>query len=111
MSDQNYEENIYLLNEIIFLEKDKLSFEKYNGIQSIKEYGFKRTAIIHSISETASLGGEIGWVNERQLSKTILNEIKDLKINDYTNVINTSGGNLILQVSNLKIKLKKIDRM
>ncbi len=114
LSDQNYEENIYLLNEIIFLEKDKLSFEKkYNEIiQSIKEYGFKRTAIIHSISETASLGGEIGWVNERQLSKTILNEIKDLKINDYTNVINTSGGNLILQVSNLKRNKveKKIDR-
>ena len=112
LSDQNYEENIYLLNEIIFLEKDKLSFEKkYNEIiQSIKEYGFKRTAIIHSISETASLGGEIGWVNERQLSKTILNEIKDLKINDYTNVI--SGGNLILQVSNLKRNKveKKIDR-
>tara|TARA_B100001063_G_C16761030_1_gene555927 strand:+ start:835 stop:1773 length:939 start_codon:yes stop_codon:yes gene_type:complete len=114
LSDQNYEENIYLLNEIIFLEKDKLSFEKkYNEIiQSIKEYGFKRTAIIHSISETASLGGEIGWVNERQLSKTILNEIKDLKINDYTNVISTSGGNLILQVSNLKRNKveKKIDR-
>jgi peptidyl-prolyl cis-trans isomerase SurA len=114
LTDQNYEEKVFLLNEIVFLEKDKLLFEKkYKEIiQSIQEYGFKKTAIIHSISETASTGGEIGWINERQLSETILKEIKNLKVNDYTRVINTSGGNLILQVSDIrnnKIE-KKIDK-
>ncbi len=114
LTDQNYEEKVFLLNEIVFLEKDKLLFEKkYKEIiQSIQEYGFKRTAIIHSISETASTGGEIGWINERQLSETILKEIENLKVNDYTRVISTSGGNLILQVSDIKKNKieKKIDK-
>ena len=66
------------ISEIVFLEKNKNDNEKkYLEIKkSIKEIGFDETAILYSISESAKLGGKIGWINENQISKKIVNEIK-----------------------------------
>ena len=59
---------------ISFFEKNKDALQrKYKKIISdIESLGFKKAAIIHSISATAKSGGEIGWVNQNQLSKNIL---------------------------------------
>ena len=46
--------------------------------KSINEIGFENTAIIYSLSNTASNGGNIGWVKETQLSKKILEKLKIL---------------------------------
>ena len=88
----------YLLHEILFtpsqvsdLETDKLKIEK-----SIKDIGFENTANILSEAESSKLGGKIGWVKENQLTKEVLNNIKNLKIGDYSNPINVAGGQLFL---------------
>ena len=39
---------------------------------------FENTAIIFSISNTAKNGGLIGWINELQISKLILEKIGDV---------------------------------
>ena len=61
------------LSEIIFLEKDKDTIEnKYQEIiSSIQTIGFKDAAVIHSMSESSKLGGEIGWINQNQISNKI----------------------------------------
>jgi len=91
----------YFLFEILFevnqeeTVKNKLELIK----SSINKIGFNNTAITYSISDSAKFGGEIGWIKETQMSETILNKIKDLKINDLSEVIQTPSGYLVLNVS------------
>ena len=46
---------------------NKMNFKnKYEKILlDIKKIGFKKTALIHSNSDTASNGGLIGWIKRR----------------------------------------------
>ena len=81
--------------------------QKKNNIdESIKEIGFKNSANIYSISDSSKFGGEIGWVAEKQLSNKFFDEIKKLKIGEYTNPINTGSSFLILKVDNVKFEKK-----
>ena len=59
------------LSEIIFLEKNREAIEKkvQEITASIEAIGFKDTAVIHSISDSSKLGGEIGWIDQNQISK------------------------------------------
>ena len=70
----------YLLSEILFKDdKEKSSSKKIE--ESIKEIGFKNTANIYSISDSAKFGGDMGWIVEGNLSKKLLIELKKIKIN------------------------------
>ena len=94
----------YLLSEILFRIEGEENFnEKYQKIlNEISNVGFKNTANIYSISETSKYGGVIGWIDEAQLSKVILDKIKNLDINQITTPINVSGNKLILKVDDKK---------
>ena len=100
------------LSEIIFLEKDKTAIEKkYNEIiSSIQSIGFKDTAVIYSMSESAKLGGGIGWVNQNQISKKIFLAIKDLKTGEFSKPIITAGGIILLNVNAKKNVDTEIDK-
>ena len=92
------------LNEIVFSEKNKKDFLKKHEsiIIDIEKLGFEKAAVIHSISSTASIGGNIGWVNQSQLSEKINNEVANLDLGNYTKPINTAGRSIILQLKNKK---------
>ena len=62
-----------------------------------------------SISESAYSNVKIGWVNETQISKLILDEIKNLEIGEFSKPINTSSGKIILKVNKKKKVSKKLD--
>ena len=100
------------LSEIVFLEKNKKDNEKkYLEIKkSIKEIGFEETSILYSISESAKLGGKIGWINENQISKKIVDKINELNIGEYSQIINTAGGNIILKLNDKKKEKIEINR-
>ena len=110
--NKNKEVTIFNLSEIVFLEKNKKeNEEKYKEIKkSITEIGFDETAILYSISESAKLGGKIGWINENQISKKISNEISKIAIGEYSEIINTAGGNIILKLNDKKKEITGIDR-
>ena len=77
--------------------------KKYETIEkSILEIGFSNTANLHSISNSAKLGGKIGWINESQLNEIIKKEIINLNIGQYTKPITVPGGFLILNLKNKK---------
>ena len=99
------------LSEIVFLEKNEKEFKnKYEEIlRSIQNIGFEESALLFSISESASSNGKIGWVNEAQVSEIILNEIKNLKIGEFSKPIDTSSGKIILKVNNKKNISKNLD--
>ena len=100
------------LSEIIFLEKNKKAIEKKSQeiINSIKNIGFKDTAVIHSISESSKLGGEIGWINQNQISKKIFFAIKDLNIGEFSEPIIASSGIIFLKVNDKKKVGAQIDK-
>ena len=100
------------LSEIIFLGKNKVAIEKKTQeiTDSIKTIGFKDAAVIHSISESSKLGGEIGWINENQMPKKIFLAIKDLEIGEFSKPIITPGGIILLKVNNKKKVSTKIDK-
>ena len=101
----------YLLSEIVFEIKDtKKLNEKYILIKkSTEDIGFKNTASIYSISDTSKIGGNIGWINERSLSKVIYENIYQLKKGEISKPLIIPGGILILKINDIKNETMKLD--
>ena len=73
----------------------------------ILEIGFNNSANIHSVSDSAKLGGKIGWIYESQLNEIIKKEMLSLNIGEYTKPITMPGGFLIIKLEDKK--MEKID--
>lgn len=95
---------IYLISEIVFKKKKNISIEQQlDEIKlSIDQIGFNNTANIYSISESSKLGGNIGWVSELSLSQNIIDKIKFLKKNEYSDLIKIDNNFLLLKVEDIK---------
>jgi peptidyl-prolyl cis-trans isomerase SurA len=94
----------YKLSEIIFEIENKAQLKKkYNEIiQNIAQIGFENTAAMYSFSETAKIGGDIGWISENSISNKIKKSIDNLKINQISKPIILSNGILLLKITDLK---------
>ena len=101
----------YKLSEIIFEVKIKSEIKKkYDEVfKSIKDTGFKNSASMYSISESAKIGGDVGWINEISLSSKIKKSINKLQIGEISEAIVLPNGILILQVTDIKNSKIKID--
>ena len=111
INNENKLSKEFELSEIIFTVKNKNEINrKYNEIiKSIQEVGFKNSASLHSISDSAKIGGGIGWINENSLNTKIKESIKDLKIGETSKSIILSSGVLILKITNIRKSENKID--
>ena len=101
----------YQLSEILYAVTNKEEIEqKYNKVvKSINEIGFENTAAIYSFSETAQIGGEIGWVSESSLSDRIKKNVNNLKNGEITKPIILSNGILVLKLINTKNSKTAVD--
>ena len=101
----------YFLAEIVsdIENKEEINIKYKEIIKSINEIGFENSASIYSFSDTAKVGGNIGWVNENSLNNKIKKKIKNLKIGDVTEPIILSNGILILQIKDTKVTEIKTD--
>ena len=101
----------FLLSEIVFdLDLNESLDKKFVLIEkSILQDGFENTALIYSISDTSTNGGNLGWIKESSINKKIKNEISKLEINEYTSPITIPGGFLILKLSETKKTDREID--
>tara|TARA_B100000989_G_scaffold298059_1_gene285908 strand:- start:5470 stop:6429 length:960 start_codon:yes stop_codon:yes gene_type:complete len=101
----------YDLSEIIFSAKNtqelELKTKKIN--EAIYNTSFETAANKFSISDTANFGGNIGKVNENQLSKKIKNELKKIDINDFTKPISVGNNFLIIKINEKKNISLKLD--
>ena len=102
--NKNLQSKEYHLFEIIFDVKNKNEIEeKYNEInKSINEIGFKNSASIYSFSQSAKIGGDIGWVNENSLNNKIKDNIINLRIGEISKPIILSSGILVLKINDIK---------
>jgi peptidyl-prolyl cis-trans isomerase SurA len=101
----------YQLAEIIFEVTNKDNIEKkYNQIvKSINDIGFDNSAATYSFSESAKIGGDIGWINENSLNNNIRKNISSLKVGELTKPIILSNGILILKLINIQNSETTID--
>lgn len=93
-----------LLSEIMFIVNDKADFKnRYEKILlDIKNLGFKKAAILHSASDTASNGGLIGWIKEDNLNQNIKDIIFELLPGQLSKPIRTSSGFIIIKIEDKK---------
>jgi len=102
----------YELAEIIYqINTESELINKKDLIQAdIQKQGFENAANIHSIADSSKFGGDIGWINEQQLSLEINEVIKELDINQISKPIKIPNGFLILKIKNKKQKEIKFDK-
>ena len=112
LKNSNIQTREYELSEIIFEIKNKDELQKkYEEIKkSINKIGFKSSASIYSVSESAKTGGSIGWIGENSLNKKVKESIIDLKIGKISEPIVLSMGVLLLRVDNIKNSKINIDQ-
>ena len=93
-----------LLSEIVFSVNNKDEFKnKYEKILlDIKNIGFKKTAYIHSSSDTAANGGLIGWVKKDNLNKSIANIVSNLQPGEFSKPIRASSGFIMIKLEEEK---------
>jgi peptidyl-prolyl cis-trans isomerase SurA len=101
----------FQLSEIIFevTNRDEIEVKYKEIIKSIKEKGFENSAAIYSFSDSAKVGGDIGWIKENLLNEKIRNNINKLKIGEITKPIILSNGILVLKLINTKNSETVID--
>ncbi len=104
-------EKKYLLSELIFQESNKENLNnKFTKIKDeIKKSGFGNAALSFSTSESAELGGKLGWIKESSLNKEILKNLSILKKGEITEPIFTVNGYMILKIDDIEIIEKKFD--
>ena len=101
----------FLLSEIVLSAENKEELDKkYKKIlKSIEDVGFKNTASIYSISDTAKFGGSIGWVQGSQLSELVINELQNMNPGETTKPIDVPGGLLIIKIDEKKMRKLEIN--
>ncbi len=102
----------YFLSEILFEKnKDENIDTLIDRIKSsITEIGFKNSANIFSISESANLGGQIGWISENSLSEKISKNLSNTNEGEITDVIKIGNNYLILKLEKVREINIEIDK-
>ena len=101
----------FLLSEIVFnvANKDELNNKYQKILLDIEKVGFKKTALIHSNSDTATNGGLIGWVKEVNLNNNLKKIISELKPGQFSKPIRTSSGFIIIKIDDEKEYVSKFN--
>ena len=79
-------------------------------LKSIENVGFATTANIFSISDTAKIGGKVGWVKETSLSKQIRKKMINVKKGQISKPIKINENFLILRIDDTKVNNQKVDK-
>ena len=107
----SFSKNLFLSEILIKNSKNLKLDETYSEIlESVEEVGFAATANIFSKSDTAKIGGKVGWVKESSLSKQIRKNIIKLENGQISKPIKINENFLILKIDDIKISRQKIDK-
>ena len=106
------EEKDLLLSEIVFKINENEDFNlKYRKIlNDISNENFESAALLHSISDSSSVGGKLGWIKQSALNKKINKELTSLKKGEITKPIFTPNGYLMLKIDDIKFTKVKFDK-
>lgn len=102
----------FLLSEIeVNLPEENIETVVKKIIESIENDGFENAAKKFSISKSAEFGGNIGWVNEKNLSKKVYENIINLKTDEISKPIILQSTMLILRKMGERVLEKDIEKI
>ena len=101
----------YLISEIVIesVEKAKLESAIKELKDKIKIKGFESVAASLSISDSATRGGDLGWINENLISKKLKSVIAGTSVGNISKPILLPNGILIFKVRNKRKIERKIN--
>ena len=101
----------YLISEIVIksVEKDKLEVAIKDLKNKIKNEDFESVAISLSIANSATRGGDLGWISENVISKKLLSVIRNTSVGSVSNPVILPNGILIFKVRNKRKVEKEIN--
>jgi len=111
VNNKNNKVTLFNLSEIIFnIDQNQTLEKKFEQIKNdIDLNGFENAAVIHSISDTGSTGGKLGWINQNSINQKLNEKIKNLNVGDFTMPIVIPGGFLIIKLEDVKEQDKEIN--
>ena len=100
--------NEYLISEIMVkaVEKEKLESMVNDIKKRIEVEGFKNVAMKLSLSESAMSGGDLGWINEEQITKTFRSILSNTPVGGISQAVLMEKNILIFEVRD-KRKIEK----
>tara|TARA_B100000700_G_C15030692_1_gene850349 strand:+ start:1464 stop:2387 length:924 start_codon:yes stop_codon:yes gene_type:complete len=104
-------QRIFLLSEIEINQTDNNDFTLNKILEEIKNISFESAAKKFSISKSAEYGGNIGWINQKDLSKKIYNNIIDLKTDEIGKPIFLDNTILLIKKTGEKVIEKDIQKI
>ena len=110
LSDKTIKE--YKLSEIVFMKRKNENLQDLISLikSNIKEIGFNNTANIYSISESAKFGGNIGWIDENNLTDKLVESLEKISIGQNTDVIQLGNNFIIIKIDEIKETNSPIDK-
>jgi len=95
----------YKISEIeIFIDQNSDIKEETNFIvNQIERFGFSKTALTYSNSSTASIKGDMGWINKDSLNTQIYNVINGMKVGDISSPIINLNNILFLKLDDKRV--------
>jgi len=111
VNNKNNKVTLFNLSEIIFnIDQNQTLEKKFEQIKNdIDLNGFENAAVIHSISDSGSTGGKLGWINQNSINQKLNEKIKNLNVGDFTMPIVIPGGFLIIKLEDVKEQDKEIN--
>src|SRR6056300_907886 len=111
VNNKNNKVTLFNLSEIIFnIDQNQTLEKKFEQIKNdIDLNGFENAAVIHSISDTGSAGGKLGWINQNSINQKLNEKIKNLNVGEFTKPIVIPGGFLIIKLEDVKEQDKEIN--
>ena len=111
VNNKNNKVTLFNLSEIIFnIDQNQTLEKRFEQIKNdIDLNGFENAAVIHSISDTGSTGGKLGWINQNSINQKLNEKIKNLNVGDFTMPIVIPGGFLIIKLEDVKEQDKEIN--
>ena len=102
----------FLLSEIaVNLPEGDLQLTVKKIMDNIKMEGFENTAKKFSISESAEQGGNVGWINEKKLSKEIYENVRNLNTSEIGKPLVLENTVLIIKKMGEKVYEKNIEKV
>ena len=92
----------YNISEIEILKSGNEKQKIDEVFELIKKEGFEVAAKKLSIAKSSKNSGLLGWVSNRSFSKTYLDEIKRIKINEISSPMNNKNSITIFRINNLR---------
>ena len=104
LNQKNKTNKEYKISELMISFSDEQDKQKKIQVvnDEINRIGFEKVLLKYNESLNKSNLGDLGWVNSQSLSKNILSEIKNLKINEITKPIIIGNNLLFLKIKNIR---------